>query len=100
MIGQIFSSEAFYSVQPNSREWTMRLSALWLWLGLGICTLMSMLREQHDLSGWELYWLVIAPACNLVAVRWRPLAAAFLSRVRAGRRQRWPGVQARLVQHR
>ncbi len=97
MIDLFSRPQPFYRVQPNSREWTLSLCVLWLWLGLGACLLLAMTRSHHELRGWEVYWLVIAPAFNLIAVRWRTLAAALASRVRVGRRPTCVNVQARFV---
>lgn len=84
-----------HAVQP----WRV---ALWGWLACGCAALLLFpgLRERSALLGWLPFWLVVAPAIDLLLLdrsRWMAMSRALVMRAR---RRRRPASQARHMRHR
>lgn len=75
--------------------------ALWLWLlcGLAALTIFPALRERSALLGWLPFWLIVAPALDLLLLERDRLRDRLMAMPRAllvrARRRRRPTSQAR-----
>jgi hypothetical protein len=72
------------------------VSLLWLTFGATLTVLSPDVRAYHAQLGWLPFWLVLAPLINLIVIHRQRLAAASKALlVRARRRRRATGTQAR-----
>jgi len=71
--------------------------ALWVWFGLGVLAFASFpaLRGRDPFWGWLPFWLIVAPALDLLLLRRTAVAAASRMLLARMRRRRRPARQAR-----
>ncbi len=52
-----------------------KFNAVWFMLGIAAWLLIPPLRGTNSFIGWQPYWLIVAPALNLMACRWPSIVA-------------------------